>query len=82
MRIALALLPVVLAACAGPAVTEGAGSSIPAPQAAAQTCAGLGLTPQSPAFERCVAAEGHRENSGTRGLVGTLYRDVTMGPPL
>jgi hypothetical protein len=80
-RAVLALL-VMLAACAGPATTDGAGSSSPWPAAALRACTAQGFDPRSEDFERCLTVETQRENSGTRGVIGTLYRDVTSGPPL
>jgi hypothetical protein len=81
IRLACASLLLVLAACARPATTEGAGSSTPWPAAAVRTCTAEGFDPRSEDFERCVTIETRRENSATHGVVGTLYRNVTIGPP-
>jgi hypothetical protein len=81
MRMALApLLLLAVAGCAGPGPGEGEGSSSPWSAAAVRACTAEGLDPRSEDFERCLTLETQRQNAGTRGLVGTLYRGVTMGP--
>ena len=74
MRIGLWGFPLLLAACASGA-TSGQGTSVP-PQVA-QNCIDRGYVSGTPAFQDCVAAN-HRESSGTRGVVDTLYRSATM----
>ena len=82
VRIALPSLLLVLAACGQPAATEGSGSSSPWPAAALRACDAAGLDPRSEDYDRCLTYETQRQNSATRGVVGTLFRNVTMGPPL
>jgi hypothetical protein len=80
MRIAFllapTLAPLLAAACASD--RAGAGSSVP--PAVAQACDGLGLTPGTAEFARCEAGERKRENAAERGVMDTLFRDVTVTP--
>lgn len=68
----------LLVACSPMSQTAGSGSSVP--DAAAQNCEEMGLLPGTAAFQRCVAGQQARENAATRGVVGTLFRNATMGP--
>jgi hypothetical protein len=81
MRIAFlfapALVPLFAAACASDRAGEG--SSVP--PAVAQACDGLGLAPGTAEFARCEAGEGKRQNAAQRGVMDTLFRDVTVTRP-
>ena len=81
IRIALPSLVLLLSACAQPSATEGAGSSSPWPAAAIRACDAAGFDPRSEDYDRCLTVETRRQNSAMRGVTGTLFRDVTMGPP-
>ena len=66
----------LVAACGGEQAAEG--TSVP--PAATQACIDLGFTPGTAAFARCETSQSARQNSAQRGVMGTLFRDVTMAP--
>jgi len=74
--LAAALAPLLAAAC----TSDHAGEGSSVPPTVAQTCDGFGLTPGTTEFARCEAGERKRQHAAQRGVVDTLFRDVTVTP--
>jgi hypothetical protein len=80
MRSAFLLAPVLAPLLAAACTSDHAGAGSSVPPAVAEACDGLGLTPGTAEFARCETGQRQRQNSAQRGVVDTLFRDVTLPP--
>jgi hypothetical protein len=80
MRIAFLLGSLLAPLLAGACTSDRAGAGSSVPPAVAEACDELGLTPGTAEFARCETGQRQRQNSAQRGVVDTLFRDVTLPP--
>lgn len=80
MRIAFLVAPALAQLLTAACTSDQAGAGSSVPPAVAQACDEVGLAPGTAEFARCAAGQRQRQNSAQRGVMDTLFRDVTVTP--